>query len=56
MKLLKSTQKNEKENNLDWAEVTKEVAKGKNPLQQMTINASYVNRDVIHRKFAMQLC
>lgn len=41
VKLLKSKEKNEKENNLDWAEVTKKVAKGKNALQQMTINALY---------------
>jgi len=39
VKLLKSKERKKEENNLDCAEVTKEVAKGENALQQMTTNA-----------------
>lgn len=47
MKLLKRKKKRKKINKFDCAEVTREVAKEKNNLQQMTINASYKNREYV---------
>jgi len=47
LKLLKSKEKKKEDNNFDCAEVTIEVAKGKNDLQQMTINGSYKNREYV---------